>query len=385
MTDTRSPEWRAAARRAVVAMLTVAVLAVTPVIGRGATAVASTPPAPFHVVQTFKPFHGLYLPIKGDFAGDGKTEILWYKPGGAPESLWRATATTFTVAPGPSVNGQYEPLTGDFNGDGKTDIFWYAPGAASDALWFGSAGPSLFTHGWPVSVTGSFTPVVGDFNGDGLDDIVWPAAGAARDYVWLGGATGFAHSWSINVVGRYYPVKADFNGDGLDDVLWIGRGVYKMWLGGPSGFVAGWAITAPTQSGPLPGNYDFNGDGKSDLIWLVAGSSSFNAEVQYSNGSGFDAPQPVGSGPGFPALADFSGDGRTDVLWWSVFTSEAAIITATPTGFSVAVPITIATPSSSAALREALIMFGDFNGDGKVDIVVEYVGETVRYLQSHVT
>jgi FG-GAP repeat len=43
------------------------------------------------------------------------------------------------------VNGDYLPVTGDFDGDGRDDIAWYGPGGLSDSMWWG--GPSGFVAG----------------------------------------------------------------------------------------------------------------------------------------------------------------------------------------------------------------------------------------------
>jgi hypothetical protein len=57
-----------------------------------------------------------------------------------------------------SVSGDYVPLVGDYNGDGKSDIFWYGPGAAQDALWSGTSTRGTFLDGVSVRVNGNYEP-----------------------------------------------------------------------------------------------------------------------------------------------------------------------------------------------------------------------------------
>ncbi|HEY1739601.1 MAG TPA: PKD domain-containing protein, partial [Acidimicrobiia bacterium] len=120
--------------------------------------------------------NGSYIPVAGDFNGDGKADIFWYAPGTAADSIWYSDGTTFHNGPTVNVNGTYKPIVGDFNGDGKADILWYAPGTASDSLWYGAA--SGFTQGPAVNINGKYKPVVADFNGDHSDDVVWDNVGA---------------------------------------------------------------------------------------------------------------------------------------------------------------------------------------------------------------
>src|SRR5690242_1786855 len=84
------------------------------------------------------------------------------------------------------VNGHYIPLRGDFDGDHRSDIFWYAPGPARDSVWFGMTDRHFNVVG--EQVFGSYRPVVLDVNGDGRADIVWYRPGSFHGYVWNGSA-----------------------------------------------------------------------------------------------------------------------------------------------------------------------------------------------------
>ena len=74
---------------------------------------------------------------RGDFNGDGKSDILWQGSDGTP-AIWLMDGTNAVTVgavgpfnPGPSwqIKG-----TGDFNGDGKSDILWQGSDG-TPAIW----------------------------------------------------------------------------------------------------------------------------------------------------------------------------------------------------------------------------------------------------------
>ncbi len=172
----------------------------------------------------------------GDFNGDGRADMFFYRSGTGADGVWYSTGTGFQSGPHISVSGDYDPLAADFNGDGKADIFWYAAGTGPDSLWYGKS--SGFRAPIAFTVNGDYTPVTGDFNGDGKADIVWYAPGAAHDYLWYGKASGFRAGPHIGINGFYAPEVGDFNGDGNADVLWFSQTgkPSHVWYGKASGF-----------------------------------------------------------------------------------------------------------------------------------------------------
>ncbi len=233
-------------------------------------------------------------------------------------------------------------------------------------------------------------PVVGDFNGDGRSDVLLYGAGSTADELWYGSSAGYVAGPSVTVNGYYTPVVGDFNGDGKDDVLWYPQAPYRhsssasLWLGANSGFVHGPTIPAPPMSSldtatffrPLVG--DFNGDGRSDIFWLDGESETLpfapNA-LWYGAASGFTvgpnttSPIPVDTAHHFllvdaPIVGDFNGDGRTDLLWNQF--ARTVLWRGAASGFTtVAVPrvYNFYTPVT-----------GDFNGDGRDDVLWYAVG-----------
>ncbi len=283
------------------------------------TSGAALPPPGFSATPAA--VNGSYLPLSGDFDGDGFWDIFWYGPGSAYDSLWRGK-------PGPgfsrvdvNVNGSYIPITGDFDADGRTDILWYGPGSAKDALWLGRPG-GAFASG-SVNVNGNYTPVSGDFDGDGHDDILWYGPGGAYDALWRGRPGAVFTGYPITVNGVYEPFAGDFNGNGRWDIFWYGPGASKdsIWLGHatPGSF--------STRESNVNGRYtpvtgDFNGDQTTDIIWYGPGSD-YDA-IWFAQTDVTFSPGPAVSITGVyaPTSGDFDSDNDDDIMWYRAGTGS---------------------------------------------------------------
>lgn len=215
------------------------------------------------------------------------------------------------------------PVKNDFNGDRKTDVL---ARDAAGALWLypgDGAGGWLSRvqvgSGWNI-MTALIAP--GDFNGDGLSDVL------ARDgagALWLYPSNGFG-DWMPRVqVGSGWSgmtalaSPGDFNGDGKVDVLARDNaGVLWLYPGNGSG---GWMARVQVGVGwsgmsVIMGVGDFNGDGTADVatrdsagvLWLYPGNGYGGWLPQRQIGQGWNVMNAL-AGPG-----DFNGDGKTDIL-----------------------------------------------------------------------
>jgi uncharacterized protein (TIGR03437 family) len=158
-------------------------------------------------------------------------------------------------------------------------------------------------------------------------------------------------------------VSADFNGDEKTDLAVAGSGVY---LGNGDGTFQS-PIPLGLGAAPLFVG-DFNGDGKPDL---AAGSGENAVSILLGNGDGtFQSPLnlPVSYPPYFGLAADFNGDGNVDIAVVLLPTTggtvgSLAILLGNGNG-TFQSPVTY--PAGTAPLAVAA---GDFNGDGKTDLV----------------
>jgi hypothetical protein len=116
--------------------------------------------------------------------------------------------------------------------------------------------------------------------------------------------------------------------------------------------------------------FDFNGDGKSDILWRD--TSIGQNGIWLMNGSTLNSSSYITSvsaaTPGWTiaGVGDFNGDGKSDILWRDTSTGQNGIWLMdgfTVTSSSYITSVSVATPGWIIA------GVGDFNGDGKSDIL----------------
>ena len=267
--------------------------------------------------------------------------------GGATSSAPPATSGTTTVAvasgrvnyvAGPSLTSDIAHPRGvvvaDFNGDGNADIAVSNFDTNSVAVFLNDGSGNF---GTPIVTTVQLTSslglnvgslVVGDFNEDGKTDLVVSTiAGRQVSIVLLGNGDGtFRQQAPIpNSFGFIRAKVVDLNGDGHQDLVSAMDGSLGVSLGDGDGTFAGMTVLPSASS---PGIYfglsvaDFNGDGKLDIAATDSGSATggFGTLVFYpGKGDGtFSSPTAVtlaiASFPGSLANGDFNGDGKEDVV-----------------------------------------------------------------------
>lgn len=286
---------------------------------------------------------------------------------------------------------------GDFNGDGIPDIVATTPSNGGVTVFLGKGDGNFTSVNNPVSGTlptanayvpgGGCTAItLGDFNKDGKLDIATGLSGvnsAALVAVLAGNGDGtFAPERLFGVADTPQSIAVgDFNGDGnLDWIASTGQinsanqGSVTVGLGrGDGTFLA----TEGYVAGQGPGwaaEADFNKDGKLDVV--VPNTPSQSISIFLGKGDGTLQPPtniafPALS-PSFVVTGDFNNDGNPDFVVFSSWCpnfANAPVFTYLGKGdgtFQSPVSSNISGLSSCGSLN--VMVAGDFNGDGKLDI-----------------
>ena len=270
----------------------------------------------------------------------------------------------------------------DFNGDGNMDLVLgdVNNGTISIALGNGSG-----TFGTPTQVTVAAgfemdAVAVGDFNHDGNVDLAVVLNSSTNVAVLLGKGDGTFGPPTFYTVGSFPSAiaVADLNGDGNLDLAVTNQGAMtiSILLGvgdGTFGAATTYAVHEPPMSIAIG---DLNGDGKPDLAVATYGPGGTNNDNNLSiflgNGDGsFQAATTIETGhfESVVVLGDFNGDGKLDVALES-YSHDVTVLLGNGDGtFGPLVDYELVNSSSLPfGVGQVTLAVGDFNGDGILDL-----------------
>jgi glucose/arabinose dehydrogenase len=170
----------------------------------------------------FGPRRSGWIPLAGDWNGDGKTTIGLYDPAASTfrlkNSLTGATSDIILQVASPSPGAL--PLVGDWDGDGRDTVGLYDPATRTFRLKNSLSGSGFdVTFAFGPAISG-LLPVAGDWNADGKDTVGLFDPAHAVFYL-TNGSQDTAPDFEIRFgnPGRgSMPVIGDWNGDGRDDL-----------------------------------------------------------------------------------------------------------------------------------------------------------------------
>ncbi|MBC7910850.1 MAG: VCBS repeat-containing protein [Pyrinomonadaceae bacterium] len=275
----------------------------------------------------------------------------------------------------------HQTITADFNADGKADVASISE-SGKLAVYLGDGLGNLAPPAVHLVGNGYRKIFATDMNNDGKPDLVIAASPTVPTIsvsVLLNngsGAFGFPITTTLQISSFYFEQLqiADFNADGRGDLL-IGNQVnnnlvFQIRIGDGAG-----NFTAPFnyQVNAVALRYvvgDFTGDTKNDVAVVISdnnGAYMFRMFINDGSGvlvQGTDIALGVGI---IPSIArDFNGDGTLDLVGRSFSPTAVTVLLNDGMGGYTRTDY----PLSINSAEE--IKVGDFNGDGKADLIASF-------------
>ena len=321
--------------------------------------------------------------VSGDFNGDGKIDIVYtqYQSGRKLRFLLGNGQGGLTLAHTLDLVGNESALeVGNLNGDAMADLLvsatnqsglrniQYVLGTTSGVFDLVRVFDGLIDK--PIAFT------IADFNNDTTNDFAvvfqnYNTEHFIRPYLNIAGA--FTAQNKINLTYMLDPfdlTSGDYNGDGKQDIAaMIGAGLVVTEYGMGDGAFQNELLWNVPQ-GNFIHTTDANLDGKADLISIQGRSSNTNyiSVLTNTNFTGFTAPKPIFYGEKMITAGDLNNDDLLDVITANEteFVGNSYIAYALNDGARSFLPAHTVDngPNGLQVLRT-----GDFNGDGKLDVV----------------
>lgn len=297
--------------------------------------------------------------MAGDVDGDGKPDVVivenlfgdvyWYRNSGTPakDVLWQQFRITTRTIP-----GAYDVALADFDGDGDQDVAASTWRLSNKFVWFENPGHFDKPGDWKQrlieeNIAEPRTVRIGDFNLDGKPDVLG-AAFTANQVMWYANPGDLTKpTWPKVVIDGQSTqpsqgMPADIDGDGdLDVVMALGLG-----------------LTNKEQN-------------SREVVWYENLGERARGNTWEKHVVGADIDEP------FEAIAvDLNGDGKLDIAATSYAAPQGGVV-----WFEQPADSRAKWPKSTIKAnwaRANAIIAGDFDGDGRPDLVAGTTGNTAE-------
>ena len=289
---------------------------------------------------------------RSDMGGDGKADLIWRNTNDGTMRLWSMDGAT-VLGTGAITQNSLSlsmPTTwrvedmGDYTGDGKADMLWRHTTTGAFRLWEMDGGSlvsssQLTVDGAELTMSSAWAiEGASDFSGDGRTDLFWRNGTTGAMRLWtmdgatvktreiitrLGEEVSMPSSWDVASV-------ADFSGDGKADVMWrqnsTGRVMVWQMNGGEVASTTdvtsgGTALIMPGVGWTPIGSGDLTGDGKADVLWRHKTGALRLWEMDGAVATTSGAITNAGAAQSMPlnwnveGIGDYDGDGKADLVW----------------------------------------------------------------------
>lgn len=295
-------------------------------------------------------------------------------------------ACVVTMSAARAVTANFSPLPatrGDVNNDGRADFFWRD--AAGGLSWWQMNGPTITASNYFVVGSEWVVADVGDLNGDRKSDLIWRRSTDGATYLWTldsQSPSGFFDLGILPPAEWTLVGSADLNGDGRSDIVWRrpSDGLLYVWLMNTSAIIGQASLGAVPVDWTVADLADMNGDGNADILFRHSGTGDgyvwfMNGTTIASHGAVAPGVTPYPTSWKLLGLGDFNGDGKADILWLE---PSGTLWIWLMNGQSISGVGNIGVLPEPWSVRS----IGDFNGDGKADLAFRdtFGNGTVWYL-----
>jgi len=299
--------------------------------------------------------------------------------------------------------------TMDVNGDGRLDLVYSSTTTSGTGTWMVMLASASGGYSTPVNtgVTNTnYTDAIPiDYNADGLYDLLVNTGGTWSVMLSTGSSLGSPSSTGapVTATGKgLNAVATDVDGDGYEDLVWMdlygyaGGDTIRYRLREPSGNFSSTVYTLvaakPANTMIVPGlgaapagrgrMADFNGDKKGDVAYRThvrlynpgLGTWKYYYYVYAACSGAWSFGVNTPQATSIPMIGDFNGDGRSDILY---YTQGGAVGVRFSTGTAFTAQVSAGT--LAAASGDFLVV--DWDGDGLDDVIYPNLSNSTWYLR----